>query len=362
MSELKIALALTINPQRSTHGMRLVVEELLAAAGDDDQSSVHLITAQELFPERKQIPGTVIPAFTSDWRRLQYEQFELPRLVEELVADALLVPFRAGPMGSSVPLVILDLLSTPSTRRGLGGRFLKATRLAAAQGAQRNLIFKDLSDLQHKAKDTLVIDPWVSSNFQVLTEPEDRNVTDDLELPSSYVLASGVVPEEIPMLLAAWTWVDGSVGDSVPLAVIIKQGTGRQVWRDEIERMNLGHSIILLDRVRLGDLPALLRRAMAYIHAGTVVQPQIMRWAMACGVPVVGFESQPASSVLGSAGYLVPPGDTRALGAACLTVIVEPEVRERLRQQGLLRARVFHASLSPLERIRQVVQDLAAGA
>ncbi len=49
------------------------------------------------------------------------------------------------------------------------------------------------------------------------------------------------------------------------------------------------------------------------------------------------------ADVLGSAGYLVRHGDTRALGAACLTVIVETEVKERLRKAGLVRAKGFHS-------------------
>lgn len=56
--------------------------------------------------------------------------------------------------------------------------------------------------------------------------------------------------------------------------------------------------------------------------------------AMACGTPVVASDSGALPDVVGTAGILVPPGDPEALRAALRRVGDNPELAERLRQQG----------------------------
>ena len=60
--------------------------------------------------------------------------------------------------------------------------------------------------------------------------------------------------------------------------------------------------------------------------------------AMACGVPVVGSDSGAIPEVIGSAGLIVPEGNTVALGEAIKRAIFDQEVRAHFIQQGLERA------------------------
>jgi glycosyltransferase involved in cell wall biosynthesis/GT2 family glycosyltransferase len=61
--------------------------------------------------------------------------------------------------------------------------------------------------------------------------------------------------------------------------------------------------------------------------------------AMACGTPVVGTATGALPDVLGEAGVLVSPGDSRALAGALLSVATDTGTRERLVRAGLERAR-----------------------
>ena len=80
---------------------------------------------------------------------------------------------------------------------------------------------------------------------------------------------------------------------------------------------------------------------------------------MGCGVPVAGLNSPEADSVLGEAAYLVPPGEARRLGAACLTLLVEEQVATALAQKGLARATAYQG-LGPLEAWMRVFRSAAS--
>ena len=63
--------------------------------------------------------------------------------------------------------------------------------------------------------------------------------------------------------------------------------------------------------------------------------------AMAASLPVVGTAIEGLSEVIedGITGYLVPPGDARALGERLIELLKDPKKRERMGQAGCERAR-----------------------
>jgi glycosyltransferase involved in cell wall biosynthesis len=83
----------------------------------------------------------------------------------------------------------------------------------------------------------------------------------------------------------------------------------------------------------------------AYRRASVVVLPSLtdaesfgmaLVEAMSCGRPVVGSRVGGIPGVVtdGQDGLLVPPGDARALAAACLTVLTDPGLADRLGRAG----------------------------
>jgi hypothetical protein len=358
---MKIAVALPVDLDVLTHAAQMVCQELvlsLLAAGDGLE--LELITPEQLVTQFEFNPIVAVPGRTSHLQVLRYEQFELPRLAKESGAGILLMPYEAAPLKSPLPVLVFEALGAAAPPIGVSARLLQAVRTAGVRGVSQHLVYKDLKDHHYPGDNLKLLDPWVHGSFQVLTDSEDRQVATRYGLPYSYVLAHGVSNADIPALLAAWTWVDGSVGDTVPLAVLVSGPSESRNWERVIKEMGLEHSLRLLHGVRFDELPALYRRAEALLQGGQAIEHQILRWAMACGVPVVGFDVPAIADVLGSAGYLVDRGDTRALGAACLTVIVEPEVKERLRQEGLVRASAFHANEAPDAHIRRSALALTA--
>ena len=59
--------------------------------------------------------------------------------------------------------------------------------------------------------------------------------------------------------------------------------------------------------------------------------------AMACGVPVISTTGGALPEVVGDAGVLVPPGDSRALVGAIEDLLDHPRKRDELGRAGLQR-------------------------
>ena len=58
---------------------------------------------------------------------------------------------------------------------------------------------------------------------------------------------------------------------------------------------------------------------------------------MACGVPVVSTSGGALPEVVGDAGILVPPADSKALRQAIVALLDDPEKRRQLGEAGLER-------------------------
>jgi glycosyltransferase involved in cell wall biosynthesis len=111
---------------------------------------------------------------------------------------------------------------------------------------------------------------------------------------------------------------------------------------------SLASRLGVLDRVHWlpllppADVVTLVQSAMA------LLQPSLAEGfglpaleAMASGCPVVASDIPALRELLGGAGVLVAPGDSRALAAAIRRLVEEPGLRGELRERGLARARDF---------------------
>lgn len=88
------------------------------------------------------------------------------------------------------------------------------------------------------------------------------------------------------------------------------------------------------ERVRLLgerlDLPKLLPAFDCFVSSSVRGEgfPNVIAEAMACGVPVVATDVGDTAEVVGDAGVIVPPGDSRALAAAIdATLGLDPDAR-----------------------------------
>jgi hypothetical protein len=159
------------------------------------------------------------------------------------------------------------------------------------------------------------------------------------DLPESFVLAVCESAAALRLLLAAWSWVESSLGDTFVLLVIAADETERLAGQQAAEEMRLADSV---RSVFLADaaFPAVFQRAAALLHGGEGQNAAALRWALAGGLPVAAPATAVSEAIVGPAGYLVPK-EARALGAACLTLLVEEGTAASLREKGRARAWSF---------------------
>jgi glycosyltransferase involved in cell wall biosynthesis len=143
------------------------------------------------------------------------------------------------------------------------------------------------------------------------------------------------------------------VGDTVTLVVLARGSTARQI-RSRTKESDLLASVLVLEGVRPEDLPAIYADAEAFLFVGWGPSGEAVRRALASGLAIVGSETPESARVVGTAGYLVPGSDARLLGAACLTLIVETELSERLRDAAKRRG----AALTSDEPLRALLAHL----
>lgn len=280
----------------------------------------------------------------SPWGRFVFEQWLLPRSAKRSGADLLFYPYAASPLASPVPVVALNADSSAIGRSTLVERLRWAFGRAGVVGAKRILTYEDVPSPSfiERREHLIRLPGWVGDGFRVLAGEADRELRASLELEEGYVLCHGLEAESARALAAAWTWVDPTVGDYVPLVICGVDDDAQRALTEAARDLDVRGSMRVLRDVAFDHLPALYRGARVFVQNSSRAAGQVFRWAMACGVPVAAPRGTPADRILGDAAYLVEPGNVRALGAAILTLIVEDQVHERLRQRGLMRAAHYH--------------------
>lgn len=303
----------------------------------DPETTVSVVHPQGELPELP--PGVrsqPVRAIRREWGRLLYDQITLPRAAADGGAQVLLILGEQVPLRARMPIAAVPpIVSQPSTAKGFEV-LRRAAGRAGLRGASSVLIAADLTRGTHPGR---LYPPFVSAPF--LKSPAGSGGKERLR-----VLCYDTDPQAIRRALAAWTWVDGSLGDTYPLQFLSwdpRMGELIHAMADEFD---------VADSVAAGpptnDLAQLYREAAAFLSVRPLAWGQPFRWALASGVPVAAFESASAASILGDAGYLAPNGDTRALGAACLSLLVQEDLAESLRVKGRRRAAAY-ADHPPIE-------------
>jgi glycosyltransferase involved in cell wall biosynthesis len=297
----------------------------------------------------------------SNLDKVRFEQMLFPAACRRLKADVAHVPYWAPPLVSPAPIVVTvhDLIPRllPEYRGDRRVQLYTALVSAAAQGASLILADSDSSksDIVRELKVPaekirtvyLAVEDRYSPNgdWQV-DEPIRKKY--GLEPEGGYVLYFGGfdIRKNVRGLLSAWTWAAGSIGQGYPLVI------GGQLPKPDgaffedfpalAQELNVADSVKFIGPVDEADKPALYRGASVFVYPsryeGFGLPPLE---AMACGAPVVVSSTSSLPEVVGNAGYLIPPDDTRALGAALLTCVVEPTVADDLRARGLAQAKKF---------------------
>ncbi|MEP7358099.1 MAG: glycosyltransferase family 1 protein, partial [Anaerolineales bacterium] len=288
-----------------------------------------------------------------------FEQWQFPRACGRLRAEVAHVPYWAPPLSSPAPIVVTvhDLIPKllPEYRGGAAVQLYTALVSAATAGA--SLV---LTDSQASAQDiekalgvpaAKVRAVYLAAGPQYTPKGEwqvDDPIRAKYGLTEGYVLyLGGFDPRKnVRGLLSAWTWASGSIGQGYPLVIAGRLpepgGVGFEDYPALAKELDVADTVKFIGAVEEADKPALYRGATVFTYPsryeGFGLPPLE---AMACGVPVVTTTGGSLPEVMGKAGYLVPPEDTRTFGAAILTVVVEPSVHDDLSARGLEQAKQF---------------------
>jgi glycosyltransferase involved in cell wall biosynthesis len=184
-----------------------------------------------------------------------------------------------------------------------------------------------------------------AANIHMQRQPEEarRRFMQRQSLDTPYILYVGTNKpwKNLQLLLAAFAEASSSLSNW-QLVVAGKQGRNEERVHALIERHNESGRVIALGEVAETDMPAL------YSAAEVVVCPSLYEGfglsaleAMACGVPVLASTAASLPEVVGDAALSADPHDQDAWTAAMIDLHQDPELRHRLAQAGLERARTF---------------------
>lgn len=129
-----------------------------------------------------------------------------------------------------------------------------------------------------------------------------------------------------------------------------------------IRKLGIGEFVIFTGRISNDEF------VRQYAKASLAVIPSVYEGfglpageAMACGLPVVSTTGGALSEVVGDAGILVPPADSRALARAVAAILDNPEVAEKMGHAGYERVHKHftwkRAAEKTVEAYRETISD-----
>lgn len=130
--------------------------------------------------------------------------------------------------------------------------------------------------------------------------------------------------------------------DAPPLVIVGQRDFHCGAVFDEIQRLQLGTRVRVLESVDDASLPAVLRHARLFVFpsfAEGFGMP--VAEAMASGVPVITSNTTSLPEVAGPGALLVDPGSTEQLAQAMTRLLADAALRQRLVQAGLQHVRRF---------------------
>ena len=208
---------------------------------------------------------------------------------------------------------------------------------------------RDISQTYGIAPKRITVTPEAAPTHfaPVINETELKKIRENYGIEADYILSlCSIQPRKnLERLIDAYSCLRGIRPESkLPQLVL----AGKRGWLDSgtfraVERNGLGKHVLFTGYIPEQDLPTLYSGAICFVYPSyfegfglPVVE------AMQCGVPVIAGNRTSLPEVVGEAGLLFDPFDTRALVEAITRILDDSECRAELRAKGLKRAGDFN--------------------
>ncbi len=341
-------------------GVENAVRGLLLGLAEVDARNEYLLYCGRDVPLADALPPSFVwrpqrfPA--SDKRaRIVFQQCGLARAARRDGAALLHGPAYVTPMRPRTPVVASvydlmvfvhpDLCDRPNR---LHYRFVLPRCLprCAKVIAPSTVVAESLVRHTRVSEDRIACIPLgIDSRFAPVTSAQEMDaLRGDLSLPTEFLLFVGnIEPKKgLPHLVRALRLARDAHGLDLPLVV-----AGSRAWgADALDRLlgetGMADRVLRIGYVPVERLPCLYSLATAFVfpsvYEGFGLPPLE---AMACGCPTLVSDGGALPETVGDAALVVPVGDTEALAAGLVRLVVDKELRQALRKQGLDRAKRF---------------------
>lgn len=299
----------------------------------------------------------------------------LSRELRRRPVDLLHVQYTAPPFAPCPVVATIHDLSfehLPETFKRRSWMQLRLTVRRTARAARRviapsEFTRRDLVETYGLAPERVSVTPLAAppGMRRVADETEITRVRNNYGITGPYILAVGSIQPRKNLARLVEAYADlrrAGLSDKLPQLVLV----GKQAWLygetlRAVERERVSGRTIFTGYVSERDLPALYTGALCFAYPSYFEGFGLpVLEAMQCGAPVLAGDRASLPEVVGDAGLLVDPFDTRAIAAALRRLIEDAELRAALSVKGLERARRFdwrETALSTLQVYHSATQE-----
>jgi glycosyltransferase involved in cell wall biosynthesis len=251
----------------------------------------------------------------------------------------------------------------------IGYAYARASLWAATHRADRVLTVSEasktdiLSYFKIPESKIDVIHNAIDERFnQPPPEDEVERVRERYQLNDPFVLYAGNIKphKNLERLIEAFHMFRRYGYDHVKLLIIGDEITKYATLRRTVHRLQLHKHVRFFGFVPDQTLAVLYRLAAAFVfpslYEGFGLPPLE---AMASGAPVITSNVSSLPEVVGDAALLIDPYDPESIADAMRRVFADDELRARMRERGLVRARHFSWDRS-IRRVHEIYEEVLA--
>ena len=282
--------------------------------------------------------------------RLVWEQTVLPSLLKREHTQVLFSPSYTSPLAARCPTVVMvpevaPMFTPRHLRPALRARVRRRLCAAAIQKARAVLTISQYS--ARRICEAFSAAPCRVHVIRLGSPPQDFVARAAWRLPErvappAYLLGGGMIQprKNLPLLIEAYARIADLVRHDLVLAGPPSWGTA--AVRAALERTAVSHRVHFLGAVSDAWLPALYRRATAFVFPSLEEGFGLpVLEAFACGTAVVAARAGAIQEVCGDAALLFDPRDAGQLAGLLLDVIRDPVLRTEYVLRGERRAAAF---------------------